>query len=403
MSFITEIAPLIQKYAPLYGIKVVSPIIGQAVCESDMGKSQLATEAHNYFGLKANKNWNGDIIIVSTNEEYQAGILTRIDAKFRKFKNMEDGVKGYFEFINNSRYANLKTATDPRQYMNFIKLDRYATSSKYVDTVMNFISKYDLTMYDKIIESIISQGHGSLAPKYLFVHETANPSVSALQHIKYWKSNPTYAVHYICDWTSKVYHTVADNCKCYHVGNANSLGVGIELCHASNQSDFIKVWNTAVDFCADYLKRKNWSIDKLMSHNEARIKWGGTTHTDPDGYFKKYGKTWSQFKNDVQKKMNNNITVNNTFDYSSVFDFKYYSNRYPDLKNNGLFSQKQLLDHFINFGMKECRQGNAEFNVIFYKDNYKDLRNAFGTNWELYYKHYCTHGKGEKRIANKKI
>ena len=85
MSFITEITPLIQKYAPSYGIKVVSPIIGQAVCESNMGKSRLAIEAHNYFGLKANKNWNGDIIIVSTNEEYQAGILTRIDAKFRKF------------------------------------------------------------------------------------------------------------------------------------------------------------------------------------------------------------------------------------------------------------------------------------------------------------------------------
>lgn len=50
--FIQDIAVLVQKYAPSYGIEVYSPIIAQAVLESGYGTSELAVNAHNYFGLK---------------------------------------------------------------------------------------------------------------------------------------------------------------------------------------------------------------------------------------------------------------------------------------------------------------------------------------------------------------
>ena len=52
IGFIEQIAPLIQKYAPKYDIKVCSPIIAQAILESASGTSELAKNAHNYFGLK---------------------------------------------------------------------------------------------------------------------------------------------------------------------------------------------------------------------------------------------------------------------------------------------------------------------------------------------------------------
>ena len=52
IEFINQIAPYIQKYAPSYGIRVYSPIIAQAVLESASGTSELAQNAHNYFGLK---------------------------------------------------------------------------------------------------------------------------------------------------------------------------------------------------------------------------------------------------------------------------------------------------------------------------------------------------------------
>lgn len=46
-------------------------------------------------------------------EEYTPGTLTQIKDNFRVYDNMEEGVKGYFEFIQLSRYQNLRGITDP--------------------------------------------------------------------------------------------------------------------------------------------------------------------------------------------------------------------------------------------------------------------------------------------------
>ena len=51
-EFIKQIAGYVKKYAPSYNIKVYSPIIAQAILESAYGTSELAVNAHNYFGLK---------------------------------------------------------------------------------------------------------------------------------------------------------------------------------------------------------------------------------------------------------------------------------------------------------------------------------------------------------------
>lgn len=147
MKFIAEIGPLIQKYAPIYGYKVASPIVAQACLESRYGQSGLA-KYHNYFGLKCGSSWKGASVNMATKEEYIPGVLTNISANFRAYSSMEEGVKGYFEFINTKRYANLKTATTPRQYLEFIKADGYATSSKYVESNMNVINNCNLIMFD---------------------------------------------------------------------------------------------------------------------------------------------------------------------------------------------------------------------------------------------------------------
>ena len=49
--------------------------------------------------------------------------------------------------------------------------------------------------------------------------------------------------------------------------------------------------------------------------------------------------------------------------------------------------------------MKEGRQAISTFNVQKYKQNYKDLQRAFGSNLPLYYEHYIKFGKKENRIA----
>ena len=148
-QFVIEIAAYVRKYAPLYGIKVYSPIIAQAIHESGWGESSLSAKYHNYFGLKCGTLWRGKSVNLSTKEEYSAGTLTTIRSNFRAYDNMEEGVKGYFEFIQLARYANLKGVTNPRQYLQNIKNDGYATGSQYVDHTMALINLYNLTQFDK--------------------------------------------------------------------------------------------------------------------------------------------------------------------------------------------------------------------------------------------------------------
>ena len=149
-TFIKQIAAYVKKYAAQYGIKVYSPIIAQAILESGWGESKLAAVYHNYFGLKCGTAWKGKSVNMTTQEEYTAGTLTTIKDNFRAYSSMEEGVKGYFEFIQLTRYSNLKGITDPKTYLNTIKADGYATSSSYVKNVYALITQYKLTQYDPV-------------------------------------------------------------------------------------------------------------------------------------------------------------------------------------------------------------------------------------------------------------
>lgn len=148
-EFIKKIAAFVQKYAPQYGIKVHSPIIAQAILESGWGESKLSAKYHNYFGLKCGTKWTGPSVNMTTQEEYQPGVHTTIKDNFRVYGSMEEGVKGYFEFIQLARYQNLRGITDPQKYLETIKADGYATSSTYVENNMRLVHQYNLTQYDK--------------------------------------------------------------------------------------------------------------------------------------------------------------------------------------------------------------------------------------------------------------
>ena len=146
--FIEKIAKCVKKYAYVYGIEVHSPIIAQAILESGWGKSKLASRYHNYFGLKCGSAWKGKSVNMATKEEYKVGTLTNIRDNFRVYDSMDAGVKGYFDFINTKRYANLKGVRSPKEYVKRIKADGYATCSRYVDNIMRVIHDYNLTRFD---------------------------------------------------------------------------------------------------------------------------------------------------------------------------------------------------------------------------------------------------------------
>lgn len=146
-QFIETIGPMIQDEAKARGYHVCSPIIAQACLESNYGISQLSARWFNFFGLKCGSAWKGPSVNLSTKEEYNSQ-LVNIRDNFRVFSSMEEGVKGYFDFISVNRYANLKSATTPKEYLELIKKDGYATSSSYVSSCMNVIARHNLERFD---------------------------------------------------------------------------------------------------------------------------------------------------------------------------------------------------------------------------------------------------------------
>lgn len=149
-DFFEKLYTIVKAEVEKRGYGVISAILAQAACESGWGKSKLAANFHNYFGMKCGSKWTGRSVDLKTMEEYIIGTKTTIIANFRAYDSVESGISGYFDFISNSRYASVRAAKDYKTYIEELKKAGYATSSTYVNTLCNIVETYDLTKYDNV-------------------------------------------------------------------------------------------------------------------------------------------------------------------------------------------------------------------------------------------------------------
>lgn len=320
INFIEQIAPYIQKYAPQYGIKVCSPIIAQAILESASGTSELAKNAHNYFGLKYRAGRCPSacgIYYKNGSEQNKDGSYTSSAMQWMKFPNMDAGVKGYFDFINISNYSNLKGVIVPKTYLENIKKDKYATSISYVQNNMNIINKYNLTKYDIENEVVKPMGlniktnlanksnYGSFRStssiKYLVIHYTANDGDTDEANGKYFANKVVKSsAHYFVDDDS-VTQSVPDNYVAYHCGankyyhsycrNANSIG--IEMCDTKKNGKHDvteKTLANTLELAKIIMKKYNIPIGNVLRHYDV-------THKICPAYFVSDEGAWLNFKN----------------------------------------------------------------------------------------------------------
>ncbi len=82
------------------------------------------------------------------------------------------------------------------------------------------------------------------------------------------------------------------------------------------------------------------------------------------------------------------------------FNYKYYADKYSDLKNAFGYNAFNLRMHYYESGLFEGRQGSPSFSINYYKNNYPDLRQAFGNNPYSYYVHFLRFGAEEGRNAS---
>lgn len=159
-DFLNKVSEVARPLIPQYGYGVLSVILAQGLLEC--GFEHIENEAtdfkfNNFFGLKCGGSWRGRSFNSATEEEYTEGELTKIRDNFRIFDTFEDGVKGYFDFLDWSHYDNLKGITTPLEYVQALKDDGYATSSHYVNNIMNVIYNNNLLAYDSEQEIPVPQ------------------------------------------------------------------------------------------------------------------------------------------------------------------------------------------------------------------------------------------------------
>lgn len=291
-QFIQEIAKYVKKYAPGFGIKVYSPIIAQACLESAYGTSFKA-KYNNYFGLKYRQNrvtCHSGYFRDGGSEQNADGSYRPISDDWYAFNSFENGVLGYFQFINIPNYANVKGITSPLEYLINIHNDHYASSLDYVEKNMNVIKKWNLTQYDPVQEEDKKFTNSSLisftqispnktSPRNhkidtITIHCMAgNLSVESCGSLfanPARKASSNYGIG--TDGRIALYVDEKDRSWCSSNGNNDNRAITIEVANDGGAPDW-HVSNEAlkslIKLCADICKRNDikelkWKGDKTL-------------------------------------------------------------------------------------------------------------------------------------------
>ena len=81
----------------------------------------------------------------------------------------------------------------------------------------------------------------------------------------------------------------------------------------------------------------------------------------------------------------------------SEFNAAFYATKYPDVKNVIGTNPDALYKHFVNFGMKEGRMLNQNFDPKAYIEAYPDIKAYCAGDYTKAYAHYVNNGKKEGR------
>lgn len=365
-QFIEAIAAEVKKVAPEFGIKVYSPIIAQACLESAYGTSNKA-KYNNFFGLKYREGrltCHSGTFVDGSSEQLKDGSYVPITDQWYAFDTIENGVRGYFEFISTTRYSNLKGVVDPYEYLKLIREDGYATSINYADNVYKTLKSNNLERFDKeecgsmkyddINKPLVCMQTNStcykstvtMEVKGVLLHSTGcnNPNIKRYvqptegasdydemisiigkntgrndwNHI-YKRAGLNAWIGKLADGTVAAVQTMPWNyrpwgCGKGRNGSCNNGWIQFEICEddLSDESYFNEVYKEAVELTAYLCKMfglnpngvvptNGVSVPVLTCHADAHRLGFGDNHGDINHWFPKFGKSMKTVREDVAK------------------------------------------------------------------------------------------------------
>lgn len=140
---------------------LASVTAAQSILESGYGKSELALNALNLGGMKAELSgntwpsvWDGKTYCKETAEQQPDGSYISIMADFRAYSSVAAYLADHSAYLAGAetggklRYAGIVGCKDYRQAFQILKDGGYATSLDYVDKLCAVVDKWNLTRYD---------------------------------------------------------------------------------------------------------------------------------------------------------------------------------------------------------------------------------------------------------------
>jgi hypothetical protein len=123
--------------------------LAQGIYESNAGRSKMAAEANNHFGIKCHVEWTGKTFIQDDETRNEC---------FRKYSNPEESFRDHSYFLSQrDRYKPLFNLeiTDYRAWAKGLKTCGYATDPRYADHLIKMIEDYKLYQLDGSGDSLV--------------------------------------------------------------------------------------------------------------------------------------------------------------------------------------------------------------------------------------------------------
>ena len=147
-EFIALIGPAAQASEAQTGIPA-SFTVAQAALESSWGKSRLANEGKNLFGVKADAAWTGDVLELPT-REFLRGRWVSVVARWRKYADWQDCLDDHAKFFRaNRRYRSCFDFHTGEGWAKAVAKAGYATDPDYAAKLISVITKYKLESLDR--------------------------------------------------------------------------------------------------------------------------------------------------------------------------------------------------------------------------------------------------------------
>lgn len=157
------------------------------------------------------------------------------------------------------------------------------------------IQPVQITYQDGTFSEWFGYENGVGHPEGVLVHETATPGVGAERYAtsfeNNWKSLQTY-VHAFTDDVATINIHNTDYGVWGAGPAANYRYVQIELCEVSTTDQFARSVANDAYYIATMLHKYNLPVEygkTVVSHDQTSKMFGQTDHTDPTGYFAKWG------------------------------------------------------------------------------------------------------------------